>query len=386
MRLFMYAHGGSGNHGCEAIVRSTLDLLRSPESVLISSRPEEDMYYGIDRLCTVIKDTDDRFRKNDYAGFIKAYLELKIKKDYVPMERLRYNKAFSQVNRGDTALSIGGDNYCYRDVNRYILMHGIARKRGAKTVLWGCSVESDVLKNPSIAGDLAEYSLIAARETISYEALKAVNSNTVLITDPAFTLGMRETVLPWELEEGNTVGINLSPMAMENEVIAGVALKNYSNLIKYIIKETSMNVALIPHVVWAEGDDRLVLRKLYEQYKDTKRICLIEDHTCEELKYVISKCRFFVGARTHATIAAYSTCIPTLVLGYSVKSKGIARDLFGTYEGFVIPVQSLRQEDGVLRAFGLLKEREAEIRRHLEHVLPAYLEKNRGIDQIIAGL
>ena len=26
--IYLYAHGGSGNHGCEAIVRSTLDLLK----------------------------------------------------------------------------------------------------------------------------------------------------------------------------------------------------------------------------------------------------------------------------------------------------------------------------------------------------------------------
>ena len=26
--IYLYAHGGSENHGCEAIVRSTLDLLK----------------------------------------------------------------------------------------------------------------------------------------------------------------------------------------------------------------------------------------------------------------------------------------------------------------------------------------------------------------------
>ena len=26
-KIYMYAHGGSGNHGCEAIVRSTLKIL-----------------------------------------------------------------------------------------------------------------------------------------------------------------------------------------------------------------------------------------------------------------------------------------------------------------------------------------------------------------------
>ena len=64
-----------------------------------------------------------------------------------------------------------------------------------------------------------------------------------------------------------------------------------------------------------------------------------------ELKGYIARCRFFVGARTHATIAAYSSCVPTLVLGYSVKSRGIARDLFGNEENYVLPVQSLQEPD-----------------------------------------
>ena len=64
----------------------------------------------------------------------------------------------------------------------------------------------------------------------------------------------------------------------------------------------------------------------------TGRVVFFEDHNCMELKGIISKCRFFVGARTHSTIAAYSMGIPTLVVGYSVKARGIARDLLGGEE------------------------------------------------------
>ena len=37
----LYAHGGSGNHGCEAIVRTTVKMLESP-AVLATTAPEED--------------------------------------------------------------------------------------------------------------------------------------------------------------------------------------------------------------------------------------------------------------------------------------------------------------------------------------------------------
>ena len=71
---------------------------------------------------------------------------------------------------------------------------------------------------------------------------------------------------------------------------------------------------------------------------------MIEDHNAMELKGYIARCRFMVVARTHASIAAYSTQVPTLVVGYSVKARGIAKDIFGTEENYVIPVQSLTKE------------------------------------------
>jgi colanic acid/amylovoran biosynthesis protein len=49
-----------------------------------------------------------------------------------------------------------------------------------------------------------------------------------------------------------------------------------------------------------------------------------------QLKYIISQCRFFIGARTHATIAAMSTGVPCTSIAYSVKARGINRDLFGS--------------------------------------------------------
>ncbi len=60
--------------------------------------------------------------------------------------------------------------------------------------------------------------------------------------------------------------------------------------------------------------------------------------------------------RTHATIAAYSTGVPTLVVGYSVKARGIARDLFGTEDGYVLPVQQLKESDELTKhSFACMK-------------------------------
>ena len=94
----------------------------------------------------------------------------------------------------------------------------------------------------------------------------------------------------------------------------------------------------------------------------------------------------FVGARTHATIAAYSSCVPTLGVGYSVKARGIARDLFGTEDNYVLPVQTLKKENQLTDAFMWLSQREYTVRAHLESILPAYLATSRVAMEAIKNL
>ena len=375
-KIYMYAHGGSGNHGCEAIVRSTAELLQDQageKMVLLSSAPQEDKQYGVDQLCEIVLDKDS-YKKNTMA-FVKAYLSLKFRHNYVPMDKLDYKAAIDQVQRGDIALSIGGDNYCYADVKKYTMLHDMMLARGAKTVLWGCSVEPKLVEDVQISADLSRYHLIVARETISYEALKKVNDNTVLVCDPAFYLKPKVCQIDPRLESGNVVGINLSPMIVANETVSGMAYENYRQLITRILTETTAVIALIPHVIWKDNDDREVLKQLYHDFNENERIVLVEDHSAPELKYIISKCNFFVGARTHATIAAYSTGVPTLVVGYSVKARGIAKDLFGTEDGYVLPVQNLRKADDLTQAFNKLYLQKEKIQKHLLEFLPKYKQQ-----------
>ena len=175
--------------------------------------------------------------------------------------------------------------------------------------------------------------------------------------------------------QSNVIGINISPMIIHNEQNKGAAYANYKTLIRYILDNTDAYIALIPHVVWASNDDRIPLKQLYDDFDHDPRLILVDDHIAPQLKYIISKCRFFIGARTHATIAAYSTGVPTLVVGYSVKARGIARDLFGTEEGYVLPVQQLKESDELTRAFIKLYEKRENIQTHLKTILPAYIAR-----------
>ena len=376
--IILYGHGGSCNHGCEAIIRSLTKILKHDglqPGVLMSLKPTEDTKYDLNKIID-IKDVLTKQTSHTDLHFISAYIKMRVFNQYEYLDILPYVKALRPYRKNSIALSIGGDNYCYGDISVYACLNKMYNKRHIKTAFVGCSVEPDTINKPEMIADLRRYSLIIARESITYEAMeKAGLPNVKLLPDPAFQLDRVDLDLPDGFIEGNTVGINLSPMVMNCENGNNITLKNYENLIESIIERTDMQIALIPHVVWEENDDRVPLRMLYEKYKDTGRVVMIEDHNCMELKGYIARCRFMIAARTHASIAAYSTCVPTLVVGYSVKAKGIAKDIFGTYENYVLPVQSLSKEDDLKNAFDWIYQREDQIRTHLQSMMPEYRER-----------
>lgn len=367
----LYYHAGSANHGCEAIVRATKKILNK-NLILYTKDMESDLKYKLDNIVD-LKVENPKYDLTKLER-LKAAIYFKIQKnDYMYYKQVRKD-FFNQVKKGDVYLSIGGDNYCYAGKDILGYYNKIIHKKGGKTVLWGCSFEPSDM-NDDIAKDIAMYDFIFTRETLSYDVLKKVNKNTFLYPDPAFQLDKIDLPLPKHFIENNTVGINVSPLIMSCESSDGITRENYIQLIDYILNHTDMNIALIPHVVWENNDDRKPLKELYDMFKDTNRVCLIDDHNCMELKGYISRCRFFVGARTHATIAAYSTCVPTLVVGYSVKAKGIAKDIFGTYDNYVLPVQSLKEKDDLTKSFKWLVENEDGIKNHLNDFIPGYKEK-----------
>lgn len=370
--LKLYGHGGSGNHGCEAIVRATAGLLGGGIT-LLSQHPSQDLQYGVDQVCHVAEDTDTPLRRGSVKWFLSS-LETKLTGRYDRHFLYTKAKLYAHAGRGDVFVSIGGDNYCYPGTENLAAINRNLRKKGVKTVLWGCSVEPKLLDDPVVAADLAGFDLITARETISYEALRAVNPNTRLVADPAFTLKREDLPLPDGWAEGKMVGINASPLILQSGD-GQLVMEAYRNLIRRILDTTDLNVVLVPHVVWKDNDDRRVLMLLFEEFRRTGRVLLLGDHNCMELKGYIARCRMFIGARTHATIAAYSNCVPTLVLGYSVKSRGIARDLFGSEEHYVIPVQGIRDPNALANGFDWLLAHENEIRSHLEKTMAGYKEK-----------
>lgn len=369
-RYIIYNHGGSANHGCEALVRTAVDLLGEVDAVY-SEAPEQDEKYGVDKVTKVIPACHSYSKMS--VGFAKSYVQMKLRGDYFAMDVLPYQKAIREMPDNVVEISVGGDIYCYEDYPKFIRLHReIAKKH--KSVLLGCSLEAKLFEDPEFVEDMKQYDLITARESLTYECLKQAGIQQVeLIPDGAFTLNKEVLPFPDGFDTTSIVGLNLSPLVLRKESKSGIVLENFVGLMRYILDTTDCTIALIPHVVWDDNDDRTALKNLYDAVGETKRVVLLEDHNCMELKGYISRCRFFIGARTHATIAAYSTCVPTLVLGYSVKSRGIATDLFGTDENYVVPVQKLAEPDEMVTAFQWMQQHEKQMRDTLTRIMPEYI-------------
>lgn len=374
--FLLYCHSGSDNRGCEAIVRSTKHILENngytaPVQVF-SAHPEEDEKVGLNQTVSITKSPTRSIP--EIPVFLRAVAKLYNKLFHT--EKLYYlmtDKPFRKYDFKDTiAFHIGGDHYCYEGTEVLALHNLEVKKKGGISVLWGCSVEPSFLQKPDIVADLKRYDLITARESITYDALIQVGvKNVKLYPDPAFTLGYKENSFSENMGT-NTVGINMSTYALGKDEIG---FKNYVYLANWILENTDMDICLIPHVFKSHSNDLVTNQKLYDAISDKSRVSMITDKlTAEKLKAVIRKCRYYIGARTHSTIAAYSSCVPTLVVGYSVKANGIAKDIFGSYQNYVVSIQNIKSEDELTNSFVWMRKHEAEIRNRLECIMPSYIQ------------
>lgn len=353
-RFLLYGHGGAFNHGAEAILQTTVSGIRAvanrSEIYLSSHFPEQDREFGI---------VPEHFLERDMYYVSKEKQDKALGLAEGRYDKEIYKTTIDAVDKNTIALSVGGDNYCYPAWHRWRCIHEEILKCGAKDILWSCSINPENIDKKMLE-TLSTHYIIAARESLTYQALREKGlGNAKLYADVAFLLEPKSIELPKNFLKGQTVAINVSPLVMRREKEKGVVKEAILSLINYILQNTDMHIALVPHVVMPMDNDYSALSELFERYRDSKykdRICLCSDKlSAAEYKYIISQCRFGVFARTHASIAAYSTGIPTLVLGYSVKAQGIAKDM--GMEEYVLDISELTDSQQLYLKFeGLLSK------------------------------
>ena len=126
------------------------------------------------------------------------------------------------------------------------------------------------------------------------------------------------------------------------------------------------------------------LSAIKAHFADEPRVFILSDRlNAMQYKGYVKRLCGLVTARTHVSVAAYSTFVPTLVIGYSVKARGIARDLFGSEEGHLIPAQELSGETELIAAYDALMRRGDAEREQLKACMPSYMA---GREETIAAV
>lgn len=374
MRYFFPTHIDGGNRGCEAITKATAMILGQSKDNLIalSNNVELDTRLGLNQYVSLVREGKQPLGlrlKNKLIRTLHLPFDIKWEDPY--------SLFLSKMNSRDMVLSTGGDLLCYNNsmVSR---SNNFAVSLGCKTVLWGCSMGPENLTKEK-EDTLRKFSLVYARESLSYDFFNSIGlKNVCLLPDPAFILKPEICQLPSVFIHSRVIGINLSNFTLGGYTLDTPFGQEVVCLIEYILNETNYSILLIPHVTWESAktyqDDRKISCLISERFNNYRISILdIDNLNYCQIRYVISKCTLFIGSRTHAVISAYSTCVPSIALSYSIKARGIAKDL-GMPMKLVVDSKSVKT-GCLLDSFLYLLAHEQEIRQKLFSIIPDYSQK-----------
>jgi polysaccharide pyruvyl transferase WcaK-like protein len=174
--------------------------------------------------------------------------------------------------------------------------------------------------------------LVATRDAKSTAALAGLGYRGAVVEASDVALRLPYDPPGPRPEGAPRVGINVSGLLMaggytgKNEL--GIAL-DYPALIRDLIaafQARGAEVHLVPHVIVRAGrmvgeDDRRATLALAEEFPGTVLAPAFESPS--EAKTYIAGLDFFMGARMHACIAAFSSGVPVVPMAYSRKFAGL---------------------------------------------------------------
>ncbi len=180
------------------------------------------------------------------------------------------------------------------------------------------------------------YELIIARGIIVRELLKeiGISVNVKVLPDTAFLLDPApvedvDKILQREGVSGRPL-IGIAASRQVDQRILNDGDKTQQNaytsalarLADHLIETHQATVVFIPNEGAKVGDydDIYVARKVFDQmtHKDSARV-LTEFYDAEITKGLIAKCDLMIASRYHSVVAAFSTYVPTMVLGWGFK-------------------------------------------------------------------
>jgi len=378
MNILITGHDTFHNKGCQALIFTTTEILKQafPEATftVFSWEPEYDkQHYKNDSIeCRFIQhrfQTGEFSARNRFWFFVNYYLGLKT--DHIIWVKPSF---YNAIKSCDLLVVSGGDilaDYGEEAIKHYFFPIAVAIALKKPTYVFAQSItpykREETLKFARFY--LNKVSLITVREQLSFDYLKnvGVKAPFYLTADPAFTLRpcndyrLKEIIQAEHLPDMNMpiIGVSVSQTATKwSESSHEDFLKIMAEVCDQLINNYKAKIVFVPHVTYENdpnNDDRVVGRAIGSLMINKQEVFLIEgDYSCTELKAIIGRCTLFIGARTHATIAATSMLVPTIALAYSVKALGIMEDVLDR-EKCVCDIRGFNREELLRKAEYLLE-------------------------------
>jgi polysaccharide pyruvyl transferase WcaK-like protein len=388
--LFILAGNGPyENLGCEAIVRGTVKILREyfndPRFICLSHFHYEEQYkrqrlQETDRAIVHLTTHRIGSRKKIIQNLWKPEVWQHVYQHFFNQAALKsqvYRDMLPYLDNADAVLSIGGDNYSldYGVPTLFTGLDDLVLEKGRPLAIWGASIgpfDRIPKYEKYMSRHLREITGIFARESATIDYLKGigVTENVHHVADPAFLMDAVPPVDKIPIERG-AIGINLSPLVAKYISCGDQKqwTKIAASIIAEVAKRTERQIYLIPHVVSQSSNDYAFMQKALSFIPDNSNLTLIPPtYNAAETKWIISQMTLFAGARTHSTIAALSSGVPTLSFAYSIKAWGINMDTFG-HSDYCLEPRSLDTEAVFVQISSMLDD-DNSIRRKLTERIP----------------
>lgn len=398
MKFYLAGQHNFGNRGCEALVRSIFDITqeRFPEAAfyvptlnaeLDQAQWPELVARGGEFTPTALVPPSIKWW-NRVASRLPAIIRL-WEPSYTPVAEIR--AAFANC---DAVLMTGGDNISLDyGLGSLFLWSGLmdaARREGLPTMLFAASV-GPFSQRPGVeywmVRHLKRYSAIAVRESESLAYLeKRGIDNAVQVADPAFCLKAQpvDVGAPYDQVTSGVLAFNVSPLisaSWQKAHPGGSLIEECVAFIQRILRETDLAVALLPHVDPLDGgsfnSDSAFMRQILARCDaNSGRLGLVRQGlNAGQLKHLIGSSRYLIAARTHATIAGWSQLVPTVSIAYSIKARGLNKDLFDSLD-YVLETPRLSRKT-LWKHYRQLAERESTIRAQLAERIPVWRSRAR---------
>lgn len=379
----------NGNRGCVALTVSSVYLI---DKIISGKRFDYTLYILDTNLPDFERYTIDLFDKKidllpiSYPSSInlKGWMKLAIKPQNLldSINIFRNSDYILDIGQGDSFADIYGKNR-FRSIDR---IHVLARFFNKPYILLPQTIGpfSDNHIKTKAVKSINKSAFVMARDKQSYDFVRKIapqQKNLCEYIDVAFFLPFQRKEF---VADKIHVGLNISALLWHGGYTGDnqFGLKcDYQNtvcqIIDYFLSKLDVVLHLIPHVVGSERhveNDYAVSFDLCEKYHNDRLVLAPLFLSPVDAKGYISGLDFFMGARMHATIAAFSSSVPVVPMAYSRKFNGLFNDTL--QYNCVVDMKKMTDTEILIRIKNAFENRE-EIREIIDERMDDVVEERK---------